>query len=614
MLARLPPFAFCPLIRRAPRLGHEGPDLPLVFHAVALQATRCVNPHGPHTLDRQAHIVGAQSAREEEGELPRCLRRQIPVGLAPAAAVKPRGMTIEQDEQRGQPLLPPGYLFRHPFEIGWCRQAYHLDGRQIQPKEILPGLVAADLNAAKAAATSHAVHFRHRFVDEYSHPPLSRQAALCQNAHQSCGLIFGDPPGTGSKDEAQVIRACLIGGQRRTGGRKAADLDNHLPQSSRNTGSPVYPYLLMAFPLRVFAAYLGLCLAWVVGATLAFQASGLGHSRIYEQPFDHWFWNIFAQGDGASFVALARGGPGAAPPVFFPLYPLLLRLAMSLSPIPALGALLATWAVTAIALVSFYILARAAVSEGSARRALLAFVAFPAGYFLVILYSESLFLALTMAAFLLMRRGRWFAAGTLGYLSALTRLTGSAMAVPLAWETCRRWRAGQRPSVSWLVAVLPPLGFVTYGTILALTLDHPLAALSAEEGWGRHVSFPIVATILHSASVILEPRHPLAAAYELYRVGYLVLGLWLLVGLFRRRWHEYGLWAAATLLLPLSSGNLVSIHRFVWAIFPFFFLVGDWGETHPRLFAGGIVAMAVLQAAVLAAFVNAPALPFPLLS
>ncbi len=369
----------------------------------------------------------------------------------------------------------------------------------------------------------------------------------------------------------------------------------------------------MGFPLRVFATYLGLCVAWAAGATLAFQALGLGHSRIYEQPFDHWFWNIFAQGDGASFVAIARGGPGAAPPVFFPLYPLLLRAGMALSPAPALGALLATWLVAASALVSFHALARAAVSEAAARRALVAFVAFPAGYFLVILYSESLFLALTMAAFLLMRRGHWFAAGTLGYLTALTRVAGSVMAVPLALEACRRWRAGQRPSLSWLVAILPPLGFVTYGALLALTLDHPLAALSAEEGWGRRVSFPIVETLLHSASVILGPRHPLAAAYELYRVGYLFLGVWLLVGLFRRGWHEYALWAAATLLLPLSSGNLVSIHRFVWAIFPFFFLVGDWGEKHPRLFAGGVVAMAALQAAVLAAFVNAPALPFPLL-
>lgn len=153
-----------------------------------------------------------------------------------------------------------------------------------------------------------------------------------------------------------------------------------------------------------------------------------------------------------------------------------------------------------------------------------------------------------------------------------------------------------------------------YAALLSLALEHPLAVLSAEEGWGRRVSFPIVETLLHSAGVILQPAHPLAAAYELYRVGYLVLGLCLLVGLLRRRWYDYGLWAAATLRLPLSSGNLVSIHRFVWAIFPFFFLVGDWGGRHPRLFAGAVGAMAVLQAAVLAAFVNAPALPFPLLS
>ncbi|MBI2912284.1 MAG: hypothetical protein HYY05_09075 [Chloroflexi bacterium] len=369
----------------------------------------------------------------------------------------------------------------------------------------------------------------------------------------------------------------------------------------------------MGFSLRVFAVYLSLVLTWAVGATLAFQALGLHHSRIYEQPFDHWFWNMFAQGDGASFVAIARGGPGAAPPVFFPLYPLLLRLGMSISPIPALGALLGTWAAAAVALVCFHMLARAALSGAAARRALVAFVAFPAGYFLVILYSESLFLALTTAAFLLLRRGYRYAAGTLGSLSAFTRLAGSVLAVPLAWEAYCRWRAGQRQGLLWLTPLLPPLGFVAHSVLLTVVLGQPLAALSAEEGWGRRVSFPIVETLAHSAAVILEPGQPLAAAYELYRVGYLVLGVGLLVGLFRRRWYEYGLWAAATLLLPLSSGNLVSIHRFVWAIFPFFFLLGDWGQTHPRLFAGAILAMATLQAAVLAAFVNAPALPFALL-
>ncbi|HEX6140575.1 MAG TPA: mannosyltransferase family protein, partial [Candidatus Limnocylindria bacterium] len=64
---------------------------------------------------------------------------------------------------------------------------------------------------------------------------------------------------------------------------------------------------------------------------------------------------------------------------------------------------------------------------------------FPAAFFLHIGYTESLFLALALGAFLAARTDRWLLAGFLGGLSALTRVNGLVLILALGVEAVTQW-------------------------------------------------------------------------------------------------------------------------------------------------------------------------------
>ncbi|NIP31808.1 MAG: hypothetical protein GTO02_20035, partial [Candidatus Dadabacteria bacterium] len=59
-----------------------------------------------------------------------------------------------------------------------------------------------------------------------------------------------------------------------------------------------------------------------------------------------------------------------------------------------------------------------------ALRTVIYFTIFPTAYFLHAAYTESLFLALTIASFYYARNDKWALCGVIGMLAALTRITG----------------------------------------------------------------------------------------------------------------------------------------------------------------------------------------------
>ena len=111
---------------------------------------------------------------------------------------------------------------------------------------------------------------------------------------------------------------------------------------------------------------------------------------------------------------------------------------------------------------------------------------FPTTLFLFAVYSESLYLLLTVAAFLLAVRGRWGWAGVVVGLAALTRVSGvillPALAM-LAWRSADRKGALLRLAISLPVMALWPL-------YLGLVHGRPFVFLSAQRaGWDRRLSY-----------------------------------------------------------------------------------------------------------------------------
>ena len=156
---------------------------------------------------------------------------------------------------------------------------------------------------------------------------------------------------------------------------------------------------------------------------------------------------------------LRRPGHSTA---FFPLYPLLVRgLGWFLLGHYLLAGVLVSLVASAVAFVLLWKLARELLGRGRRNRSSSLYLrVFPTTLFLFAVYSESLYLLSSVAAFLLAVRGRWGRAGVATGLAALTRVSGvmllPALAV-IAWRVAEPRARAARLAVAVPIMALWPL-------------------------------------------------------------------------------------------------------------------------------------------------------------
>jgi hypothetical protein len=272
--------------------------------------------------------------------------------------------------------------------------------------------------------------------------------------------------------------------------------------------------------------------------------------------------------------------------VYFPLYPLMVRVVSRLVGSPMLAALLISNLSLVGALALLYRLCESFFDADSARRAVAYLLLFPTGFFLLAAYTESLFLFLALAAFVCARQNRRYSAAFFGALCALTRLQGVLLIVPLAYMLWQQSRAmGDVSRVMCHVSrvthhasrftalLLIPLATTAFLTLTNLSL---LASYAGE----LHARFVLPWDNL-AASVALLASGQGSFVDALNLLATLGLGAMVFVT-WRKLPREYGLYALAMLLAPLfrmtTTQPLVSTDRYALALFPIFALWGAWGR------------------------------------
>jgi hypothetical protein len=321
-----------------------------------------------------------------------------------------------------------------------------------------------------------------------------------------------------------------------------------------------------------------------------------------------WALDLWARWDSVWFVRIAEGGYSdpSFTPAFPPLYPALVGgTGRLLGGHYVLAGTVISLAACAVAFVLLHRLALRRLGTDVARRAVLYLAFFPTAVFLGAVYGESLYLALSLAAFLLAERGSLLGAGAAAGLAALTRTAGLALIPALA---VLAWRARDRPRALASLAVAPALWLV-YPLTLWLDIDKPFAFVDAQrEGWQRELSpygplaglwEGLVAGRDGLRQLWADPgtdyfpdvtgASPLyAAGLSLQHLAFLALFLALTVLAWRRLGAAYGLFCAVSLAIPLSSPAedypLLSLPRFGLAVFPFFLALALLGE-RPRAHA-----------------------------
>ncbi len=248
----------------------------------------------------------------------------------------------------------------------------------------------------------------------------------------------------------------------------------------------------------------------------------------------------FARWDSVWYLAIARGGYAHEVPrtAFFPLYPLVTRGVGLVIGSDLLAGVLISLACFAVAMLLFHRLVCLELDSTRAEVAVLLLAFCPMAYFFSAVYTESLFLALSLGCLLCARSGRWALAGGLGALAALSRNSGVVLVVPVlimflygprtdALPSPRSPDAGRRPAAApgaplspairrWaqtaagrldylarrfltpryrfspaiLWAGLIPLGLLAYLAYLGLTMHDAFAPFHAQAFWYRHFVWP----------------------------------------------------------------------------------------------------------------------------
>lgn len=320
-----------------------------------------------------------------------------------------------------------------------------------------------------------------------------------------------------------------------------------------------------------------------------------------------WWLDVWGRWDTDWYLSIAKSGyaiPGSyrvyqSNLAFFPLYPMLVGGVIRILPIaqrtPA-TTLLAAVLVANMALLAGLTWMRQLVAHAydtaCARRAVIYVLIFPTGFFFSCAYPESLFLATTVGASLYAIRGRWWAAGILGGLAALTRPYGIAIFLPIAWmylSSCQ-WKLRNLRRDAFFLLLIPAtlLGFLVSVRHLTGDLFAPFIAQSA---WNRTLTTPW-ATLLH-------PRYFVGAISHVEQV-LVVVGLGFLLWSMKKLFTPvYGLYGLLITIPSLLSGTLMGIGRHIAVVFPIYFMlavVGRNEEIHRSvqalLFAVQIIFMA----------------------
>jgi hypothetical protein len=293
----------------------------------------------------------------------------------------------------------------------------------------------------------------------------------------------------------------------------------------------------------------------LVGSVLA----GAGADRVLQR-WERWDVGLFRKVAEFGYDGYPHDYPDVGVPAFFPGLPLVLRAVHALVPDWTAAGLLVSFVAGAVAAVALSRLAEAE-HPGAGPRAVTLLALSPYGVFLVAGYSEALFLAAALPAWLAARRGDWARAGLLAALATTVRVTGLFLAVALLVEAALAWRDGRPPGrrVGWLLAPFAAAGgYAAY--LWTLTGDWLAWPHAQQAGWGRRLTDPVTSflTTLAGATSDMAPEYVWSYRAEIVSVA---LGAGLTVWLLWRRRLGEAVYVGLSVLVLATSTTYLSVPR-----------------------------------------------------
>jgi hypothetical protein len=301
-----------------------------------------------------------------------------------------------------------------------------------------------------------------------------------------------------------------------------------------------------------------------------------------------WPFQVYFDFDSGWFLTIATHGyfpaAGKSPltPAFLPAYPLAGRYLATLLGLgsPTRADYFAGLALTSLlgSAVAAILLCKLTLDVATPTVAVLAVVILLAGpysVFLMASYSESLFLALAMGAWITARNRRWMAAGLLAGAATLVRVNGLFLDAGLAMMVLRTSRSGNTPTTSQLAPLaFSPLAILGYfGWLQRHTGSWTTWFSVQQEGWGRTTVWPT--TALADSVGRIADAHGAARFQSVLEVVFAAGFIAATTSLATRRDWPAAVYVGLTAASLLTSHHYLSVPRSMLTCFPITIVVAE---------------------------------------
>ncbi|WP_440223294.1 hypothetical protein ACQQ2N_19780 [Dokdonella sp. MW10] len=343
---------------------------------------------------------------------------------------------------------------------------------------------------------------------------------------------------------------------------------NHLPNFSRDS---ILGLSLKAFVLSRIIVFSCLILPSLFNSAIEHEFRNVIIEFKPQKALDH-LRDISRRNDAGWYWSIAEGGYEKRPFsddksanwAFFPGNPLLMSLASKFANDKLSTTIVINNLLFLISLYSIGCLASLyGLNNQSIKMAIFATAFFPTSYFFSLPWSESLFLFLSLACALAIKRKAWIYVAIFGYACAMTRFSGLFMVIYAATEIIRSEDA--RKIKPWIATCFIPLGLATFMGMLWHASGNPLAFSDIQTAWGRELSIPFRAIGI----VILIPWE-IAVDWNVrpLNLAALAIAVVAIAKLRSKNMHGMMFYVLLSALAPLMTGTLVSYSRYMSTLFP----------------------------------------------
>lgn len=275
-----------------------------------------------------------------------------------------------------------------------------------------------------------------------------------------------------------------------------------------------------------------------------------------------WYLTIIKDGYDLHPRVSPKIWKGLANWAFFPLYPYTVKLIVIITGVSAVVAgVLFNQLIILLALMVFYRYLKLSVDELNSRFGVILLAFSPFSIYFASLYTEALFLLLSLMSFYYMRTHRPLMAAICGGLLSATRPIGVMFSAALFFFLAKNSRF-KAPLITRaiILAIIATSGLVLYMLYLQIHVGDFLAFQHIQKGWGRHgLSTDNLSKQLWQ---MINDTHN----FMLFVIS-VVLSIYLIV----KRYYEEAMFNLLCILPGAMTGTMMSEGRFCGTLFTMYF-------------------------------------------